>query len=78
MYCMIKGNHVYTLNHDLKILNQKLDEDDDNMKVKVSSNFHIKEDDGNIEHKMIKNINDLIDIVKSYPQDEKTIINLIL
>ena len=78
MYCMIKGNHVYTLNHDLKMLNQKLDEDDDDMKIKVSSNFHIKEDDGHIEHKMIKNINDLIDIVRTYPQDEKAIVNLIL
>ena len=48
------------------------------MKVKVSSNFHIEEDDGNIEHKMIKNIDDLIDIVRTYPQDEKAIINLIL
>jgi len=45
MYCMIKGNHVYTLNHDLNILNQELDQDDDAMKVKVSSNLHIKEDD---------------------------------
>jgi len=27
---------------------------------------------------MIKNINDLIDIVKTYPQDEKAIVNLIL
>ena len=75
---MMKGNHVYTLHHDLKILNQKLEEDDADMKVKASSNFHIKEDDGHIEHTMIEHINGLIDIVRTYPQDEKVNVSSIL
>jgi hypothetical protein len=75
---MIKGHHVYTLNHDLKILNQKIDNDELDLKLHVSSNFHIKEDDSCIEYKMINNINDLVGIIKTVPKDEQTIVNLIL
>ena len=44
MYCMIKGNHVYTLNHNLKSLNQKIEDDDDTFRVKVHTDYYINED----------------------------------
>ena len=39
---MIKGHHVYTLNHYLKVLNQKIDNDELYLKLHASRNFHIK------------------------------------
>ena len=42
-YCMVKGDHVYTLNHDLKSLQQKQD-DDVKVIVKSSSDYRINED----------------------------------
>ena len=58
---MIKGNHVYTLMHDLKVLNQKLDNDELDVNVKISSNFHIMEDNGHVDSRMIDTIDDLIE-----------------
>lgn len=43
MYCMIKGNHVYTLNHDLKSLNQNIDNDENTFTIKTNSDYHINE-----------------------------------
>ena len=39
---MIKGNHVYTLNHDVKTLQQKYD-NDDLIVIKASPNYQINE-----------------------------------
>ena len=39
---MIKGNHVYTLNHDVKKLQQKYKNDDLTV-VKASPNYQINE-----------------------------------
>ena len=41
-YCMVKGDHVYTLNHNLKSLQQKQD-DDIKVIVKASSDYRINE-----------------------------------
>ena len=40
MYCMVKGDHVYTLNNNLKALQQKADEE--TMVVKASDSYYIK------------------------------------
>ena len=46
MYCLIKGNHVYTLNHDLKTLQQKKQTPEDNHFIsKASPNYHINDND---------------------------------
>jgi predicted transcriptional regulator len=82
MYCMIKGNHVYTLNHNLKSLNQKIEDDDDTFKVKVHTDYYIKEDKEPIPCRMFENIDDLLKIFKEKQENksdkEKEIINLIL
>ena len=51
MYVLIKGNHVYTLNNDLKSLHQKLDNDLD-IVVKSSSDYRINENKKH--HKILK------------------------
>ena len=81
MYCMIKGNHVYTLNYELKVLNHKLENDDsDKVKLKVSNEYYINEDKTPIECKMISNVDDLLLILKekqNEKREDKEIINLI-
>ena len=42
MYCMMKGNHVYTLNYNIKTLQQKY-ETDNLIVVKASPNYHKEE-----------------------------------
>jgi hypothetical protein len=54
-YCLSKNNHVYTLKHDLKKLQQSMNPND---KVKISlasSNYYVKEN---------RNYNNLYDDVK--------------
>ena len=75
MFCMIKGNHVYTLNHDIKTLQQKY-ENDKLTVVKASPNYKINENKKLHAYKMIESVNDLIEIFKT-SEDEKHIINLI-
>jgi len=82
MYCMIKGNHVYTLNHNLKSLNQKIEDDDDTFRVKVHTDYYINEDKEPIPCRMFENIDDLLKMFKEKQENnsdkEKEIINLIL
>ena len=72
---MIKSNRVYTLNHDLKLLQQKY-ENDNLTVVKASSNYEINENKKLHEYKMVETVNDLIEIFKT-TEDEKQLINLI-
>ena len=41
---MMDGNHIYTLNHDIKKLEQHLDVDLD-YEIKPSSEYKVKKDD---------------------------------
>jgi len=75
MFCMIKGNHVYTLNHNVKSLQQKYD-NDDSIIVRASPNYRINENKQVHEYKMIESVNDVLRIVQT-TEDEKQIINLI-
>ena len=45
MYCLIKGNHVYTLNRDLKTLQQKIktSEDETHIIGKANPNYHVND-----------------------------------
>ena len=60
VYCMIKGDHVYTLNHDLKVLEQKINEEelDKEFHLKVSSNYRVDERD-DIKYFMMEDTNDI-------------------
>ena len=60
LYCMITGDHVYTLNHNLKVLEQKINEEglDKEFYIKVSSNYRVDERD-DIKYFMIEDTNDI-------------------
>ena len=69
------------MNHDLKRLEQKHDEDD-KLVIKVSSYFKVKDDENDkpIHYKMIDNIDDIIKILKllkAVDSDEKDTLYLI-
>jgi hypothetical protein len=59
MYCMVKGNHVYTLNYNLRSLDQQL-----NVKpefcVKAQPDYHIGEARKDPNYKMIAHIDELV------------------
>ena len=57
--------------HDLKVLNQKLDNGEFDVNVKITSNFHIMEDTGHVNFKMIETIGDLVEIVRTTELKEK-------
>ena len=69
MFCMIRGNHVYTLNHDVKPLQQKYD-NDDLIVVKANPNYQINENKKVHEYKMIESVNDVLRIFQT-TEDEK-------
>lgn len=75
MYCMVKGNHIYTLNCDIKSLEQN--QDKEAVVVRASSECITYEDATPNQCKMISNINDIIKIAQDFESEEKSIVNLI-
>jgi hypothetical protein len=74
----MKGDHIYTLNHNIKSLEQKHDEHDECI-IKVSSDYIVREDtEQSIYHKMIDNVDDILKIIKETEQTEKQLIYLVL
>ena len=79
LYCMVKGNHVYTLNHNLASLEQKMNVKPE-FHVKAHSDYHVGEKQEQ-NYKMISHIDDLMRLVKlclteGMPKD-KVALNLI-
>lgn len=68
LYCMVKGDHVYTLNNNLKELQQKAGED--KMIVKASDNYFIKEEQPLTVFKMIDGVDDIVQIIREYDYEE--------
>jgi hypothetical protein len=87
MYCMIKGNHVYTLNHNLNALEQKMDANPE-FYVQAHSDYYIGEEKQEPKYKMIPQIDDLIALVNEIKtkykstvrkdKPDKLVLNLIL
>ena len=57
-YAMVKNYHIYTLNHDLKSIQQK--QDLDRPVVKATTDFYINIKENPTYYKMIENVNDII------------------
>ena len=81
MYCMIKGNHVYTLNYDLKSLDQKMNAKPE-FCVKASSDYVLRDEKETPDYKMIAHVDELLGMIKHYlkgigEQKEKVVLNLI-
>jgi transcriptional/translational regulatory protein YebC/TACO1 len=71
LYCLVKGDHVYTLNNNLKELQQKAEED--RMILKASESYFIKEDQTVPIFRMIDGIDDIIKIVKEVENSKETV-----
>ena len=68
MYVLADGDHIYTLNHDIKRLEQNQDEDEDSTyAVRASPEYHIREGKDVVSHKMIDHIDDIIKILRAVP-----------
>jgi antitoxin component of MazEF toxin-antitoxin module len=76
--CLVKGDHVYTLNYDLKALQQKQD-DDVKVVVKANSNYHINENKKFHDYIMIESIDEYTEKFSKQIESkaEQTVINLI-
>ena len=82
-YCMIKNNHIYVLNYDLKSLEQKLSDEGDKKRAYASEEFYIKQEknEDDVHCKMINNLEDVFKIVKDHGKVKKgdePIYNLVL
>jgi hypothetical protein len=80
---MVKNNHVYVLNYDLKTLEQKQEDEKDRKRAYASEYFYIKkEKDDDDEHfKMIDGLDDILQITKKQgkvKKGEEPIYNLVL
>ena len=79
MYCMMTDNHIYTLNHNVKTL-QQLDSDDSEYNFKTNSTYSTNEEPRNSEAKMINNIDDILTIMRDTEipnKDDKKYIKLV-
>ena len=57
-YAMVKNSHIYTLNHDLKSIQQK--QNLDRPIVKATTDFYINNKENPTYYKMIDNVNDIL------------------
>jgi hypothetical protein len=68
LYCLAKNNHIYTLNYNLKSLEQKMHDDEDGdeevMVVRASTDYRVIEDRNTEYCRMITNIEDILEILK--------------
>ena len=65
MYVMMADNHIYTLNHDIKKLEQMHDEEHANAyQPTVNENYYIKDEVEDRPHKMISDIEDFRRVIQ--------------
>jgi hypothetical protein len=71
LYCLAKNNHIYTLNYNIKSLEQtrndidEEEEDDEQaMTVRASSDYRIVQDRNTEYCRMIQNIDDILKVIK--------------
>jgi hypothetical protein len=79
MYCMMADDHIYTLNHNVKRLEQKQDADCEEIKpLTVGNDYMIKEDAEAREAKMIDTIDDILMVAKTIePPKEKSELKIV-
>lgn len=74
LYVLMKDNHIYVLNHDLKRLEQKLNEEH-HVKLTASDNYYVNEKSQYNTFKMLESLDDIIKIIKdhisNHPDEKK-------
>jgi isopentenyldiphosphate isomerase len=76
---MTKGDHIYTLNYNIKSLEQKQNEEQENEYiVKASSDYKVSKDDEEVNYyRMINTVDDILKIIKELETDEKQTLYLV-
>jgi hypothetical protein len=62
MHCLVDGDHVYTLNHDLTSLEHKNttpNDEEEELKLYVGTDFRVKEREPT-KHRMITHVDDIL------------------
>ena len=71
MFCLMTDGHIYTLNHDVKRLEQKEDDEEvDAYTPMVGDTYYIKDDAKPRQAKMIANIDDILVVIRNMPKPE--------
>jgi len=68
---MTDGDHIYTLDHDLKTLHQKQDDNTDEFTVYTTPDFKTDETKTPVQHYMIESIDELVNIAKKIKEQDK-------
>ena len=71
-YAIVKNSHIYTINNDLKSIEQKQDEEEKRPLVKASTDYHLNEKEEPPEFKMFRDTHDILKMV-SKDKEPKTI-----
>jgi hypothetical protein len=76
---MTKGDHIYTLNYNIKSLEQQQNEEDKNQYiVKASSDYKVSKDDEETNYyRMVNTVDDIFRIIKEIQTDEKQLLYLV-
>ena len=68
MYVLADGDHIYTLNHDLKRLEQTQSEDtDEAYAAQASVDYKLRTDRDIVDYKMIRHIDEILEIIRTTP-----------
>ena len=72
VYAMVKNNHIYALNHDLKSIQQK--QNCSIPTVKASTDYYLNEKEEPPKFRMIKSLNDILDLAVDEGENEVYIV----
>ena len=65
-YCLLKGNHIYTINNNKEKLRLKeVDDDDEDLLIQPSQNYYVNEEAEPIPAIIISSVDEIPNIVKS-------------
>ena len=73
MRCLIDGDHVYSLNHDIRSLEHKNltnDDEEEELKLPVSSDYRVKKREPT-KHRMITHVDDILGILRELDDKEE-------
>ena len=71
LFGMIKGNHIYTMNDNIKSIAQK--ELEENMKICASTDFRLNSKEKPVKYDFFNGIDDIMGIVEENEGEEKEV-----
>ena len=73
MHCLIDGDHVYTLNHDIRSLEHKNmtnDDEKEELKLPVGSDYRLMKREP-VQHRMISHVDDILRVLRELDDKEE-------